>query len=131
MGKFKFKSQVCTTIEQSERLVKLGLKKDTADMHLNFMCGMNANVAIAYNELHSVHEKYIKPAWSLNRLMELIPGDFRESYFSLSQRDVGYSTGAHEWTYFKEGNIYDCMIDCIEWLIRQGGIAQGYLEEKK
>ena len=130
MEKFKFKSQVCTTIEQSERLMKLGLKKETADMHLNFMCGMSVNVAIAYSELYEIDGEAVKPAWSLNRLMELIPGDFRESYFSLSQRDVGYSTGAYEWTYFKEGDIYDCMIDCIEWLIKQGGIAQGYLEDK-
>ena len=30
----KFNSQICTTIEQSERLLALGLKKKTADMTL-------------------------------------------------------------------------------------------------
>lgn len=29
----KFNSQICTTREQSERLLALGLKKETADMH--------------------------------------------------------------------------------------------------
>ncbi len=28
----KFNSQICTTREQSERLLSLGLKKETADM---------------------------------------------------------------------------------------------------
>ena len=32
--KFNFKSQVCTTIEQSRRLLELGLKKETADMSI-------------------------------------------------------------------------------------------------
>lgn len=30
--KFNFTSQICTTKEQSERLLALGLKADTADM---------------------------------------------------------------------------------------------------
>lgn len=28
----EFKSQICTTVEQSKRLLELGLKKETADM---------------------------------------------------------------------------------------------------
>lgn len=32
MEKIEFKSQICTTREQSERLLALGLKKETADM---------------------------------------------------------------------------------------------------
>ena len=31
----KFNSQICTTKEQSERLIALGLKKETADMCLH------------------------------------------------------------------------------------------------
>ena len=32
MSEFNFKSQICTSREQSERLLALGLKKETADM---------------------------------------------------------------------------------------------------
>lgn len=32
MENFEFKSQICTSIEQSKRLLELGLKKETADM---------------------------------------------------------------------------------------------------
>ena len=31
--KFNFKSQICTDRNQSERLLALGLKKETADMY--------------------------------------------------------------------------------------------------
>ena len=34
--KFNFNSQICTTREQSERLLTLGLKKKTADMYYFF-----------------------------------------------------------------------------------------------
>ena len=33
--KFNFNSQICTTREQSERLLTLGLKKETADMTIH------------------------------------------------------------------------------------------------
>ena len=32
MSEFNFKSQICTSREQSERLLALGLKKEPADM---------------------------------------------------------------------------------------------------
>ena len=32
----KFNSQICTTREQSERLIALGLKKETADMYYSY-----------------------------------------------------------------------------------------------
>ena len=73
MSEFNFKSQVCTTREQSERLLALGLKKETADMD------------IYYSDLYGVDRVYVNdifeevpsfdiddiPAWSLHRLWEL------------------------------------------------------------
>ena len=34
MIEFNFNSQICTTREQSERLLALGLRKETADMFI-------------------------------------------------------------------------------------------------
>lgn len=48
----EFNSQVCTSIEQSQRLLELGLKPETADMYI-FGNG-----------------EYIA-AWSLHRLLEM------------------------------------------------------------
>ena len=33
------------------------------------------------------------------------------------------------WKYYKEGNLYDCMVKCYEWLIENGSFKKEYLEE--
>ena len=63
-----FKSQICTTREQSERLLALGLKKETADMA--WTIDERGNIVISL--IDEVVE-YIEPAWSLYRLIEMIP----------------------------------------------------------
>ena len=37
MVEFDFKSQIATTIEQSERMIALGIKKETADMTHHYL----------------------------------------------------------------------------------------------
>ena len=75
----KFNSQVCTTIEQSKRLLELGLKLETADMSLTVVCG--AEIAQWVGELNNLGNIKVNgigvpneeveniPAWSLHRLM--------------------------------------------------------------
>ena len=72
----KFNSQICTTREQSERLLALGLRKETADMVL---CEpfdyekrkySDGNVKIVLEEGEDFCKDDI-PAWSLGRLWEL------------------------------------------------------------
>ena len=64
----KFNSQTCTTREQSERLLALGLKKETADM-CHRTNGMGIYFVTAINPLHNPCDI---PAWSLHRLIEMI-----------------------------------------------------------
>ena len=69
----KFNSQVCTTKEQSQRLLDLGLKPETADM-----CWLSISdvpSSIGYIDLEKVADELkfnIIPAWSLHRLIELL-----------------------------------------------------------
>lgn len=66
----EFDSQICTTKEQSERLLALGLKKETAD------CSWISNTS---NITYKTHWRSIMgwfedgdlPAWSLHRLIEI------------------------------------------------------------
>ena len=69
MNELKFNSQVCTTREQSQRLLDLGLKPEIADMHHykwsegywdTFTCPPRGS------------ELCYIPAWSLHRLIELL-----------------------------------------------------------
>lgn len=66
----EFKSQICTTKEQSEKLLAAGLKKETADcaLHYDFV-GMDGEVYyLAYQIGHKCSGI---PAWSLHRLIEI------------------------------------------------------------
>ena len=79
---FNFKSQPCTTREQSERLLALGLKKETADMVLlkemvydenNHCTRDGGNYLIRpIDYLEGEEHRGQIPAWSLGRLLELI-----------------------------------------------------------
>ena len=109
MIEFNFKSQVATTIEQSERLLALGLRKETADMiHVdyggrNFMIRPYEWQPTSYVDM----EKYI-PAWSLHRLIEVLDTNPCVFYTNCG---------------------YDNIIDRIEDYIKEGFIDTRYLEE--
>ena len=114
----KFNSQICTTREQSERLLALGLKKETADMYLqsvlNDVWSPFIPIAFPYS---SVPETIMTsevwktiPAWSLHRLIELF--------------DI------HPFVFYAHRG-YDGVVDRIEWLIKEGHFNKEYLCEKK
>ena len=81
----KFNSQICTTREQSERLLALGLKKETADMCYKVTThdfkGNEINEKERYYALCCWYDESSQtcgleknetiPAWSLHRLWEL------------------------------------------------------------
>ena len=85
MVNFEFKSQICTTREQSERLMALGLKKETADMCYKVLTHNWTGKEIPEKNRHYVKcawydendqvcgmERYKTiPAWSLHRLIEI------------------------------------------------------------
>ena len=102
----KFNSQVCTTREQSERLIALGLKRETADCCYYYYDG---EYLIAFAE----DAKYPSdiPAWSLHRLWEL--GQF-----------MGINLSAKEHI----ARLYDFAIDHIEKEIKEGYFNKEYLE---
>lgn len=68
MSEFNFKSSVCTSRVQSERLLALGLKKETADM-----CWIPLNDGRCVIGISAEIKLDIIPAWSLHRLLCLIP----------------------------------------------------------
>ena len=62
----EYTSQICTTKEQSERLLALGLKKETADM-VHQLSGIGPYKVWANSEISND----FFPAWSLHRLIEI------------------------------------------------------------
>ena len=76
----KFNSQICTSREQSERLLALGLKKETADMH-------HYRWSEGYWDIQACPPRgdssSFIPAWSLHRLIEMIAGGCEEQMIFL------------------------------------------------
>lgn len=106
-----FTSQICTTKEQSKRLLALGLKKETADMYY-FWVGGNEyllKVDVDNNPLkYNMNKTYI-PAWSLHRLIEI--ANLPQYWECIS------------------GNWYEEVIATIKSKIHIGELNKEYLEE--
>lgn len=130
----EFKSQICTTVEQSKRLLELGLKKDTADMCLEYSAGKY------YPKTHRIYGILNIPAWSLHRLVEMIPLDIWHTEYENGPRlkhtfwfckHAPSYNSVENIDFRAHPNLYDNIIDCIEWLINEGYFNKDYLEEKK
>ena len=106
-----FTSQICTTKEQSERLLALGLKKETADMYYFWVGGneYRLKVDVDNNPLKYNMDKTYIPAWSLHRLIEI------------------YGKTCIFWTDCL-GNPYEAMISRIANKIKWGELNKEYLE---
>ena len=132
--KFNFKSQIATSIEQSERLLLLGLKKETADCyywqetepmygeavgiwHLETLDSKDNQEHFEYLDknfgvcLADDEEHYFIPAWSLGRLIEIKV--MKTSSQILLPLD----------------NTFDGLIEDIETRIKGGYFNKEYLEE--
>ena len=117
----EFNSQICTTREQSDRLLKLGVKAETADMTRTssnkFVYGLPYVASIHYL-ITNKGTKFsdIEPAWSLDRLIEMLkdsetPEDYKVDFY------VGL-------------NRYDEIIALIQSLIHIGMFNKEYLNNE-
>lgn len=114
--KFNFKSQICTSRSQSERLLALGLKPETADMVYYISASMK-EWGILATPWRDDYEgcKFYSPAWSLGRLWEL--------YWSNKVvSDCLFGCG-------KDMNPYAMMIAMIEYDIEDGTFNKDYLDK--
>lgn len=122
---FNFTSQICTTEEQSKRLLALGLKKETADCVIMYYDGWHVGEA----EHFDFDKDPVEPAWSLHRLIEmcpLIPNPSRFLAVTSFKSVYVRMNDEMDMCYAGKGT-YDNLIDCIQWLIREGYFNKEYL----
>lgn len=108
----KFNSQICTTKEQSQRLLELGLKPETADMYHTTFYRDNVGYEIIQvrNEKLPLLSQEL-PAWSLHRLIELYKDVEDTSMWSLDNVN------------------YNRLIQCIGLAIKHGAFNKEYLKQ--
>ena len=115
----EFNSQICTTIEQSKRLLELGLKPETADMSyyiLDYKPVLTIGMAQVYREtikggkIIGKQNAEVIPAWSLHRLLLLC------DVTSMFTRDTLETA-------------YDDQINVIEILIKNVYFNKEYLKQ--
>jgi hypothetical protein len=119
-------TKICTSIEQSEKLLSLGLDPSTADMHYLFSkdTGHIINKAPFVTTGDEVKEDILFTSidcWSLTALLKLI------SFYALEQTTDGkvfvvskigqYSKCSEAWD-----SSVDAAFEMVCWLIEQGHI---------
>ena len=135
-----FDSQICTTREQSIRLLALGLRKETADMFI----GIDWGKELAYdkNGGYTSNLDASIPAWSLARLLEMLPNPIPISedlptfhhyaYLDLSRVTVryyweDYDGNKRSLVSFYGKGFFAAVVDAIEWLIKEDRFNKEYL----
>ena len=132
---FNFNSAICTSREQSERLLALGLKKETADAIIPIKFNPDKGPILVPQDYWisddpfylNIREGSI-PAWSLDRLREML----NKSGVTISFVERDTSIIVERYGVFQNlceiwDNVYDNICDAIEWLIKEGYFNENYL----
>lgn len=142
--KFNFKSAICTSRVQSERLLSLGLKKETADMVHSTIVVLDNLVDLISEHPWTARQEVTDgwyPAWSLHRLIEMMPkcvlahssGDDsprlhpyvpKFDYLGVTIENIDEILA----DFYQHTDLFGNLIDCIEWLIKEGYFQKEYLE---
>ena len=119
--KFNFNSQICTTREQSDRLLALGLNKETADCALLPLTDKVSSVLIkpSNNDI-----KFTIPAWSLGRLIKLMP---RTAIMHTQEGDTSIDIDMYAIEILVIDDPIAEAVSIIEWLIKEGNFNKEYL----
>lgn len=112
-NEMNFNTQICTTREQSSRLLALGVKRETADMYYDLAVSCSepqVGSVEVYRYGYRYEKGYIEPAWSLHRLIAMCP-----DFVIAEQKN-------HE-------KLYEQVISNIKFAIEEGTFNERYLEE--
>ena len=118
--KFNFNSQICTTREQSDRLLALGLNKETADCALLPLTDKVSSVLVkpSNNDI-----KFTIPAWSLGRLIKLMP---RTAIMHTQEGDTSIDIDMYAIEILVSDDPIAEAVSIIEWLIKEGNFNKEY-----
>ena len=121
-----------TTIEQSEKLVELGLSPESSDMHYSMVYnraidGGGKNLSNFPTTLKPIGTEDI-PCWSLGALLEVMP-----KYVQINSNQTGltiYITFVHNGIvtdshHVKNNTFLEAAYNMVVWLLKNGYIKKG------
>ena len=124
-------NKICTSIEQSKKLIELGIDTSSADMCYDLGGGeekahLECDNFITYftnDEYPESADRYI-PAWSLSALLDVIKPINENTYTIRGTLDGGATISFDEITnvMFQEEEIIDAAFKMICWLKENGKI---------
>ena len=130
----KFNFKICTTKEQSERLLALGLKPETADMVLTEDSDGIWRPSLVFDDGEDDYDTslYLEilpneiPAWSLHRLVSVLTNNGINITF-IANIVIIERYKVFEKSYEFWDDVYDNICDAYEWLIKEGYFNKEYL----
>ena len=113
-------NKICTSIEQSKKLIELGIDVNTADMF--WLTTDKPRLHVLVENLEKYSRWDCMPAWSLSALLELIPTSIDEYTEDFSQLELTkcsvsyvYANGNLRKGFLKD-NFFDAAFEMIVWL---------------
>lgn len=133
-----FKTPISTTREQSERLLALGVKPETADLCYNCYF-VSIPLDVNHRGANLFKDKKFIPSWSLARLLEMIPHSIEQTdrpnadlninaddtYWFVTYEELGYDV-KHQ---VMKRDLFEAVIDMMEWLVQNNHFNKEYLIE--
>lgn len=134
-------TQIATTVEQSKKLLELGLSPDTADMYYPKVYKDTYSICPYPNECNVFREQKLDiPAWSLTALLKLMPknkdynmcwdlsfGSYDNNDDFISKYHCDFIDSSEDSNnpiikFFNEDTPLKAVYNMIEWLLENGYI---------
>ena len=124
-------NKICTSIEQSKKLLELGVDVNTADMYWEEVCNLPKAIVGNYilhnqcmedKDYKKLSNPVLSAAWSLSALLDVLPKNLDIGRPVLATNYKGYYWVSYFDEYMKEkftSKIYNNPIDaCCEMIIK-------------
>ncbi len=115
------KTKICTSLEQSKKLMELGIDINTADMHYSTWTILNEgeyilspNQGETIEELQEDYGNQVIPAWSLSALLRLMPN------FNMFKRTIECRIETTNHLIDKACDPIDAAFEMVVWLKENG-----------
>lgn len=117
-------NKICTSLEQSKKLIKLGIDISTADMDYIPFANEPKLYDCVINTYNNEHEDDWIPAWSLSALLGLIPtNDKEDEYYVDTESHSDYHTVSYINCWdgcvhleHSEESLLDAAFEMVVWL---------------